>query len=165
MSDSVSLSRRRALQLLSGMPMLPLASSLANPAQMAETYVASTLTKGVGRHLETYALGYETFFLTGETVPNAEGGMTLAGGYYNINNAPILDTTSPDQRQFFSDCPDGMSLLTLPKTHSRRSAASVCTQWCSSSTPPRTSPAPRCTAGCPRRSRYSPWTRTSAPAS
>lgn len=148
MSDSVSLSRRRALQLLSGMPMLPLASSLAglpliaeagpmgmpvryrfgamaapslaNPAQMAETYVASTLTKGVGRHLETYALGYETFFLTGETVPSAEGGMTLAGGYYNINNTPILDTTSPDQRQFFSDCPDGMSLLTLPKTHSRR---------------------------------------------
>src|SRR5512139_225518 len=148
MSDTVSLSRRRALQLLSGMPMLPLASSLAGlplvaeampmgwpvryqfgampapslavPAQMAETYVASTLTKSIGRHVETYALGYETFFLTGDSVPSAEGGMTLAGGYYDINNAPILDTTSPDQRQFFSDCPDGMSLLTLPKTHSRR---------------------------------------------
>lgn len=148
MSDSVSLSRRRALQLLSGMPMLPLASSLAglpliaearpmgmpvryqfgampapslaNPSQMAETYVASTLTKSIGRHVETYALGYETFFLTGDSVPSAEGGMTLAGGYYNINNAPILDTTSPNPRQFFSDCPDGMSLLTLPKAHSRR---------------------------------------------
>ena len=148
MSESVSLSRRRALQMLSGMPMLPLASSLAglplvaeamptgwpvryqfgampapslaDPTKMAETYVASTLTKSIGRHVETYALGYETFFLTGDRVPSAEGGMTLAGGYYNINNAPILDTTSPDQRQFFSDCPDGMSLLTLPKTHSRR---------------------------------------------
>ena len=148
MTESVSLSRRRALQLLSGMPMLPLASSLASfplvaeampmrgpvhyqfgampapsladPAQMAETYVASTLTKTIGRHAETYALGYETFFLTGDTVPCAEGGTILAGGYYNINNAPIVDTTSPDQRQFFSDCPDGMSLLTLPKTHSHR---------------------------------------------
>lgn len=148
MSDTVSLSRRRALQLLTGMPMLPLASSLAglplvaeampmrgpvryqfgampapslaNPAQMAETYVASTLTKTIGRHAETYTLGYETFFLTGDKVPCADGGTILAGGYYNINNAPIVDTTSPDQRQFFSDCPDGMSLITLQHARSRR---------------------------------------------
>ncbi|MBC2731038.1 alkaline phosphatase PhoX [Thiobacillus sp.] len=142
MSEPVSHSRRRALQLLSGVPMLPLASSLAglpllaearpmmgaavryqfnampapslaNPSQMAETYVASTLTKSIGRHSETYALGYETFFLTGDTVPSAEGGSILAGGYFDINNAPIADTTSPDQRQFFSDCPDGMSLIAL----------------------------------------------------
>ncbi|MBS0309730.1 MAG: DUF839 domain-containing protein [Proteobacteria bacterium] len=148
MSEPVSHSRRRALQLLSGVPMLPLASSLAglpllaearpmmgaavryqfnamsapslaNPSQMAETYVASTLTKSIGRHTETYALGYETFFLTGDTVPSAEGGSILAGGYFDINNAPILDTTSPDQRQFFSDCPDGMSLIALGHGHTR----------------------------------------------
>ncbi|MBN8772022.1 MAG: DUF839 domain-containing protein [Thiobacillus sp.] len=148
MSEPVSHSRRRALQLLSGVPMLPLASSLAglpllaearpmmgaavryqfnamsapslaNPSQMAETYVASTLTKSIGRHAETYALGYETFFLTGDTVPSAEGGSILAGGYFDINNAPILDTTSPDQRQFFSDCPDGMSLIALGHGHAR----------------------------------------------
>jgi len=148
MSEPVSHSRRRALQLLSGVPMLPLASSLAglpllaearpmmgaavryqfnamsapslaNPSQMAETYVASTLTKSIGRHTETYALGYETFFLTGDTVPSAEGGSILAGGYFDINNAPILDTTSPDQRQFFSDCPDGMSLIALGHGHAR----------------------------------------------
>ncbi len=148
MSEPVSHSRRRALQLLSGVPMLPLASSLAglplfaearpmmgaavryqfgampapslaNPAQMAETYVASTLTKSIGRHSETYALGYETFFLTGDTVPSAEGGSILAGGYFDINNAPIVDTTSPDQRQFFSDCPDGMSLIALGHGHAR----------------------------------------------
>ncbi len=148
MSGSVSLSRRRALQLLSGMPMLPLASSLAglplvaeahplgtpvryrfngmaaptlaNPAQMAETWVASTLTKTVGRRSQTYALGYETFFMTGDTVPSADGGSIVAGGYFDINNAPILDLSSPDKRQFFSDCPDGMSLLTLPGCRSRR---------------------------------------------
>jgi len=95
------------------------APSLANPSQMAETYVASTLTKSIGRHAETYALGYETFFLTGDTVPSAEGGSILAGGYFDINNAPILDTTSPDQRQFFSDCPDGMSLIALGHGHAR----------------------------------------------
>jgi len=149
MSESVSLSRRRALQLLSGVPMLPLASSLAglpliaearpmtgaavryqfnampapslaNPAQMAETYVASTLTKSIGRHSETYTLGYETFFLTGDTVPSADGGSILAGGYFDINNAPIVDTTSPEQGQFFSDCPDGMSLITLEHARSHR---------------------------------------------
>ncbi len=148
MSESVSLSRRRALQLLSGVPMLPLASSLAglplvaeahpmgmpvryrfngmpaptldNPAQMAETWVASTLTKTVGRRSQTYALGYETFFMTGDTVPAADGGSIVAGGYFDINNAPILDLSSPDKRQFFSDCPDGMSLLTLPGCRSRR---------------------------------------------
>jgi secreted PhoX family phosphatase len=150
MSESVSLSRRRALQLLASLPMLPLAASLAglpliaearpmkgavvryrfnamsapslaNPVQMAETFVASTLTKSVGHHSETYALGYETFFLTGDTVPSADGGSILAGGYFDINNAPIVDKTSPDQRQFFSDCPDGMSLITLEHGRSRRS--------------------------------------------
>lgn len=90
------------------------APSLADPAQMATTYVASTLTKRYGRnHAETYSLGYETFFLTGETVPATGGGTIVAGGYYDINGNPILDATSPDQRQFFSDCPDGMSLIEL----------------------------------------------------
>ncbi len=98
MSKPQSESRRRALQLLNGVPMLPLASSLAglplvaeamaigqpvrysfgsmpapslaNPAQMATTYVASTLTKKIGHHSEICALGYETFFLTGDMVPD-----------------------------------------------------------------------------------------------
>lgn len=149
MSEPVSHSRRRALQLLSGLPMLPLAASLAglplvaearpmglpvryrfgampapslaDPTQMATTYVASTLTRSIGpRHSETYALGYETFFLTGETVPRTGGGTILAGGYYDIRNAPIVDTTSASQRQFFSDCPDGMSLIQLKHGHSPR---------------------------------------------
>lgn len=142
MSNEVSLSRRRVLQLLAGAPMLPLASSLvaslpflaeaavpklpalkgvkysfgsmaapslANPAQMATTYVASTMTKGS----TTYSLGYETFFLTGDVVPATGGGTIVAGGYYDINNKPILDTTDASQRQFFSDCPDGFSLIQL----------------------------------------------------
>jgi len=162
MSDSVSLTRRRALQLLSGVPMLPIASSLAalplsaeaghgehgkghgmpfahhgtpfryefggmdapslaDPALMATTYVASTLTRSIGKHhSETYALGYEAFFLTGQTVPATGGGSIVAGSYFDINGNPIIDTTSNDQHQFFSDCPDGMSLLQLKRGRSSR---------------------------------------------
>ncbi len=144
MSEQVSASRRRTLQLLSSLPMLPLASSLsafsldaeahagwpisyrfgsmaapslANPAQMATTYVASTLTKRVGpRKSETYELGYETFFLTGQMVPCTEGGSILAGGYFDANNAPITDPTAGDA-QFFSDCPDGTSLIQIHGAH------------------------------------------------
>ncbi|MGE0115739.1 MAG: PhoX family phosphatase [Steroidobacteraceae bacterium] len=101
------------------------APSLANPDQMAATYVASTLTRRVGRrHSETYSLGYETFFLTGETVPATGGGTIIAGGYYDINNQPITDSTSPAQRQFFSDCPDGMSLIEMEGARSRRHGCS-----------------------------------------
>jgi len=97
------------------------APTLADPSQMATTYVASTLTRHIGRHhRETYALGYETFFLTGETVPATGGGTVVAGSYYDINNNPIIDASTGEQRQFFSDCPDGMSLIQLAGARSRR---------------------------------------------
>ena len=144
MTEPVSRSRRRALQLLTGMPLLPLAGlsrhavatpggqplrywfggmaapTLAQPAQMAEIFVASTLTRGSGPDAATYALGYETFFLTGDSVPRTGGGRILAGGYFDIHNAPIPDTSTPDKRQLFSDCPDGMSLLQVPGARSPR---------------------------------------------
>lgn len=142
MSESNSFSRRGALKVLSGASMLPIASSLAglpfisqamagsvpvsyqfgamaapdltHPKRMAVTYVASTVTIKVGNGpAQTYQLGYEKFFLTGDVVPATGGGTIVAGGYYDINNAPILDTTSSDNRQFFSDCPDGLSLIKL----------------------------------------------------
>ena len=148
MSNTPKVSRRRALQLFAGAPLLPLASSvaawplgadaagwapatyifgsmaapsLADPAQMAATYVASTLTRQP-RHgrATTFRLGYKTFFLTGQMVPNTLGGTILAGGYVDIHNQPIFDATDPGQRQFFSDCPDGMSLITLPGVKSHR---------------------------------------------
>jgi uncharacterized protein len=148
MSHQPQLSRRRALQLFAGAPLLPLASSmtawsfdaaaagaaaasysfgamaaptLADPAQMATTYVASTLSRtGRDGKATTYRLGYETFFLTGQVVPATGGGTTLAGGYVDINGQPIVDTTDANGRQFFSDCPDGMSLITLPGARSDR---------------------------------------------
>ena len=94
-----------------GMP----APTLADPNAMATTTVGSSLTAtfhdGSTQH---YALRYEPFFITGAQVPDGKGGYLVAGGYYDINNQPIRDTTSNDLHQFFSDSPDGMSLLTLP---------------------------------------------------
>lgn len=90
------------------------APSLADPAKMATTTVASSLNAvySNGQTL-SYALGYQTFFITGAMVPNGSGGSILAGGYYDIKNQPILDRTDAGQRQFYSDCPDGSSLLKL----------------------------------------------------
>ena len=67
---------------------------------------------------KTYKLTYEPFFITGDQVPDGNGGKVLAGGYVDIHNRPIMDlSVAGKERQFFSDCPDGMSLLKLPKTN------------------------------------------------
>ena len=91
------------------------APTLATAAAMATTSVGSTLTVNFGdaSKLE-FKLAYKPFFITGDQVADGNGGKTLAGGYYNINNQPIIDTTVPGkERQFYSDSPDGTSLLTV----------------------------------------------------
>jgi len=92
------------------------APTLANPAAMAATSVASsmqvTLQDGTRRDL---ALAHQSFFITGDRVPDGHGGTVVAGGYFDILNRPIIDKTMPgSERQIFSDCPDGTSLLQLP---------------------------------------------------
>ncbi|MDT8989355.1 DUF839 domain-containing protein [Curvibacter sp. APW13] len=92
------------------------APSLANAAAMATTHVESALEvvlpDGTTR---SYRLAYEPFFITGDMVSDGKGGKVLAGGYVDIFNRPIIDRSVPGkERQFFSDCPDGTSLLQLP---------------------------------------------------
>jgi len=92
------------------------APTLANAAAMATTTVESslqvTLQDGSTR---AYKLAYQPFFITGDRVPDGNGGTMLAGGYVDILNRPIIDKSVPGkERQFFSDCPDGTSLLKLP---------------------------------------------------
>ena len=146
MTQAPPLSRRRALQFLSGAPLLPLASTsplfaflagcggsddsgptvtaasfdsmaaptLATPAAMATTTVASKLSASYSDGTtQSYALRYEPFFITGSAVPDGKGGALIAGSYWDINNQPIRDKTDPAMPQFYSDAPDGMSLLTL----------------------------------------------------
>lgn len=90
------------------------APTLANPAAMATTTVASSLAVTWDNNAKTdYKLAYKTFFQTGDLVSDGKGGKILAGGYYDINNKPIMDNSTGSPRQFFSDCPDGTSLLTV----------------------------------------------------
>lgn len=90
------------------------APTLANTAAMATTTVASSLAVTWDDNTQSeYKLAYKTFFKTGDMVSDGKGGQTLAGGYYDINNNPIMDNSTAKSRQFFSDCPDGTSLLTV----------------------------------------------------
>ena len=91
------------------------APSLAVPGDMAKTWVASTLTvKLSDDSSQSFALSYQPFFTTGDLVPDGKGGTILAGGYVDFAGKPIVDTTvAGKERQFFSDSPDGTSLLKL----------------------------------------------------
>ncbi|HWT20364.1 MAG TPA: alkaline phosphatase PhoX, partial [Variovorax sp.] len=95
------------------------APTLADPAAMATTTVGSTLKVSFDNGSSTeYKLAYQPFFLTGEMVSDGKGGKILAGGYVDINNKPIIDASVPGkERQFFSDSPDGTSLLSLPNAN------------------------------------------------
>lgn len=154
MNPVVNPSRRRALQFLAGVPMLPLSSALAgsglllagcggggedalvspaatlrgvsfssmaaptlaDAAAMATTTVGSVMSASFsdGRQLD-FKLAYQPFFITGDLVDDIRGGQILAGGYFDIHNNKIIDKTVPGkERQFFSDAPDGTSLLAVP---------------------------------------------------
>ena len=91
------------------------APSLSTPAAMATTTVGSSLTVTYDDgSAQTFKLAYQPFFMTGDMVPNGSGGTILAGGYVDINNKPIIDSSVPGkERQFFSDAPDGTSLIKL----------------------------------------------------
>ena len=92
------------------------APTLANPAAMATTSVGSTMTVNYSDSSTVdFKLAYQPFFVTGDMVADVNGGKTLSGGYYDINNQPIIDNTVAGKaRQFFSDAPDGTSLLSVP---------------------------------------------------
>jgi secreted PhoX family phosphatase len=151
MKSTPETSRRRVLQMLAGMPMLPLAGTLSassvlltacgggsdsaatpvtysgvsftamaapnlsNAAAMATTTVGSSMTVNFSDASKLdFKLKYQPFFITGTQVANGSGGTVLAGGYYDINNQPIIDNSvAASPRQFFSDSPDGTSLLTV----------------------------------------------------
>lgn len=147
MMRATDTTRRDALKVIAGAPLLPLATSLAgstaflfgmdqaaaaaiasatfvsmpapslaNAAAMATTAVSSSMAvKYADGKEQSFTLAYEPFFITGAKVPDGKGGTLIAGGYYDINGKPILDpsSTDADKPQFFSDCPDGMSLIKL----------------------------------------------------
>ncbi|MBT0570824.1 DUF839 domain-containing protein [Curvibacter sp. CHRR-16] len=90
--------------------------NLSNPAAMTTVTVGSTLDVMLqDGSKRSYQLSHEPFFITGDLVPDGKGGTVLAGGYVDILGRPIFDKSVPGkERHFFSDCPDGTSLLKLP---------------------------------------------------
>lgn len=84
-------------------------------ADRAKTSVSSKLKIDWDDSTSTeYQLGYQSFFETGNKVPKWGGGEIVAGGYFDAKGQPIMDTSVPAApRQFFSDCPDGSSLIHL----------------------------------------------------
>lgn len=92
------------------------APTLANAAAMATTTVSSVMSVSFSDASQLdFKLAYQPFFITGDLVSNGNGATILAGGYYDINNQPIIDATVVGkERQYFSDSPDGTSLLTVP---------------------------------------------------
>ncbi|MDQ1209694.1 secreted PhoX family phosphatase [Acinetobacter baylyi] len=95
------------------------APTLSNPAAMATTTVNSKLSVNWDDGSKTdYQLAYKPFFKTGDSVPNLSGGTIIAGGYVDAKGNPIVDKSIPgSERQFFSDCPDGSSLITVPNAN------------------------------------------------
>ncbi|MES2128687.1 MAG: alkaline phosphatase PhoX [Pseudomonadota bacterium] len=93
-----------------------MAPSLSNAAAMATTTVTSMLNVQFSDNTtQAYKLAYQPFFITGDMVADGKGGTILAGGYVDIKGAPIMDrSVAGKERQFFSDSPDGTSLLTVP---------------------------------------------------
>ena len=85
----------------------------ATDAQRADSYTAASvkLTYSDGTS-KTQALAYNTIFKTGDTLKNGSANV-IAGACYDINGNPIIDTTGTTPEPFYSDCPDGNSLLSL----------------------------------------------------
>jgi len=92
------------------------APTMANAAAMATTTVGSVMSATFSDASKLdFKLAFQPFFITGDMVPNGAGGTTLAGAYYDIYNQPIMDATVAGKtRQYFSDAPDGTSLLSVP---------------------------------------------------
>jgi len=92
------------------------APTAAELAAMGTTTVGSKLVASYSDGTkQTFSLKYEPFFITGDMVPDGKGGTILAGGYVNMAGEKIMDNSvAGKERQFFSDSPDGSSLLTVP---------------------------------------------------
>lgn len=91
------------------------APAASSPAALATTTVGSKIKVNFSDgSSNSYNLAYQPFFLTGDRVPDGKGGTVIAGGYVDIKNQPIIDSSLPGrERQFFSDSPDGSSMLTI----------------------------------------------------
>jgi len=83
-------------------------------ALRADSYTSASVKLGYSDATsKTQALKYNTIFKTGDTLNNGNANV-IAGAYYDIDGKPIIDDSVPTSAEpFYSDCPDGNSLLAL----------------------------------------------------
>jgi secreted PhoX family phosphatase len=85
----------------------------ASSAERAASYTSASVKLSYSdATTKTQALTYNTIFKTGDTLKNGSANV-IAGGYYDINGIPITDNSGTTPQQFFSDSPDGNSLISL----------------------------------------------------
>lgn len=153
MTQHMHTSRRKALQLFAGIPLLPLSAALGTSGLLAAcgggdsapatastavatitgvTFSSTAAPTAVADRATTFTqssvsiafsdgttktqnLAYNALYKTGDVLTQPDGSAVVAGGYYYPDGVtPIIDTSVPaTPTHFFSDCPDGTSLLKL----------------------------------------------------
>ena len=85
----------------------------ATDVQRATTFTSASVkfTYSDGS-TKTQTLAYNTLYKTGDSLKNGSASV-VAGGYFDKSGAPITDTSGTSAMQYFSDSPDGNSLLSL----------------------------------------------------
>lgn len=88
-------------------------SAPTTDAQRAASYTGASVKLGYSDATsKTQALAYNTLFKTGDTLKNGSANV-IAGAYYDVNGNVIMDTSGATAEPFFSDCPDGNSLISV----------------------------------------------------
>jgi secreted PhoX family phosphatase len=94
-------------------------NQMAAPTSDADRATAFTnatidITYNDGSKKLAQPLRYNLIYKTGTSLTRPDGSSVLAGGYYLPDGVtPIIDTSGSTAAQYFSDSPDGQSLLTL----------------------------------------------------
>jgi hypothetical protein len=86
------------------------ATDIARATTTTSASVTITYSDGMTK---TQPLAYNTLYKTGDVLANGSAPV-VAGGYFDANGQPLMDTSAAPVTQFFSDSPDGQSLLSLP---------------------------------------------------
>lgn len=90
-----------------------MAAPTANADRAAVFTTASVKITYADGSSKMQPLAYTTLYKTGDTLKKNDSANVIAGGYFDKNGVPLMDNSGTAPTQYFSDGPDGQSLLTL----------------------------------------------------
>lgn len=98
---------------ISGLTFASMAAPTAT-ADRATTFTNAAITVSyTNGTTASKTLSYKAIYKTGDNILRPDGGTAIAGGFYDNNGNLIIDTSGTSPAPFYSDCPDGTSLLKL----------------------------------------------------